>query len=62
MINNITAADSWHCIAPDDQDAMSDIGGDIEHMVAWSLITAPGWPLIIVRGVVINWCGALYQN
>ena len=30
-------------IAPDDQDAMSDIGGDIGHMLAWSLITpAPG--------------------
>ena len=39
---------------------MSDIGGNFEHMVAWSLIAAPGRPLIIVQGVVIiSWCGAL---
>ena len=38
---------------------MSD-SGNIEHMVPWSLIAAPGRPLIMVQGVVIiSWCGAL---
>lgn len=48
-------------MAPTDQDAMSDVG-NIEHMVAWSLIAAPGWPLIIVQGVVIIDDVEHYQN